>query len=160
MNLFLFIQKRSGLNNVPFNCLKFRSMKSNRNADLQVAKKNDARITKFGAFMRKTSIDELPQFINVFLGDMSVVGPRPHMLSQTEMYSKITKKYMTRHIVKPGITGWAQVMGSRGEIFSLKDMEKRIEKDIWYIQNWSFFLDMKIIFLTLYNIVKGDDQAY
>ncbi|MDQ1161035.1 lipopolysaccharide/colanic/teichoic acid biosynthesis glycosyltransferase [Chryseobacterium sp. SORGH_AS 447] len=135
-------------------------MKSNRNADLQVAKKNDARITKFGAFMRKTSIDELPQFINVFLGDMSVVGPRPHMLSQTEMYSKITKKYMTRHIVKPGITGWAQVMGSRGEIFSLKDMEKRIEKDIWYIQNWSFFLDMKIIFLTLYNIVKGDDQAY
>lgn len=110
--------------------------------------------------MRKTSIDELPQFINVFLGDMSVVGPRPHMLSQTDMYSKITKKYMTRHIVKPGITGWAQVMGARGEIFSLKDMEKRIEKDIWYIQNWSFFLDMKIIFLTLYNIVKGDDQAY
>lgn len=155
-----FIQKRSGLNNVPFNCLKFRSMKSNRNADLQIAKKNDARITKFGAFMRKTSIDELPQFINVFLGDMSVVGPRPHMLSQTEMYSKITKKYMTRHIVKPGITGWAQVMGARGEIFSLKDMEKRIEKDIWYIQNWSFFLDMKIIFLTLYNIIKGDDQAY
>lgn len=155
-----FIQKRSGLNNVPFNCLKFRSMKSNRNADLQTAKKNDSRITKFGAFMRKTSIDELPQFINVFLGDMSVVGPRPHMLSQTEMYSKITKKYMTRHIVKPGITGWAQVMGARGEIFSLKDMEKRIEKDIWYIQNWSFFLDMKIIFLTLYNIVKGDDQAY
>jgi putative colanic acid biosysnthesis UDP-glucose lipid carrier transferase len=155
-----FIQKRSGLNNVPFNCLKFRSMKSNRNADLQIAKKNDVRITKFGAFMRKTSIDELPQFINVFLGDMSVVGPRPHMLSQTEMYSKITKKYMTRHIVKPGITGWAQVMGSRGEIFSVKDMEKRIEKDIWYIQNWSFFLDMKIIFLTLYNIVKGDDQAY
>ncbi|MFY1045494.1 exopolysaccharide biosynthesis polyprenyl glycosylphosphotransferase [Chryseobacterium sp. GP-SGM7] len=155
-----FIQKRSGLNNEPFNCIKFRSMKSNKNADVQTAIKNDSRITKFGAFIRKTSIDELPQFINVFLGEMSVVGPRPHMLSQTEMYSKITKKYMTRHIVKPGITGWAQVMGARGEIFSHKDMEKRIEKDVWYIQNWSFFLDMKIIFLTLYNIAKGDDQAY
>lgn len=155
-----FLQKRSGLNNEPFDCIKFRSMKSNKNADLQTAKKNDSRITKFGAFIRKTSIDELPQFINVFMGDMSVVGPRPHMLSQTEMYSKITKKYMTRHIVKPGITGWAQVMGSRGEIFSHRDMEKRIEKDVWYIQNWSFFLDMKIIFLTLYNIVKGDEQAY
>ena len=155
-----FLQKRSGLNNETFQCIKFRSMAVNKNADLKTAVKNDPRITKFGAFMRKTSIDELPQFINVFLGDMSVVGPRPHMVSQTEMYSKITKKYMTRHIVKPGITGWAQVMGSRGEIFSHKDMEKRIEKDIWYIQNWSFFLDLKIIFLTLYNIIKGDDQAY
>ncbi|MCY0970063.1 exopolysaccharide biosynthesis polyprenyl glycosylphosphotransferase [Chryseobacterium wangxinyae] len=155
-----FRQKRSGLNNEPFNCIKFRSMMSNKNADLEIAKKNDQRITKFGAFMRKTSIDELPQFINVFLGEMSVVGPRPHMISQTEMYSKITKKYMTRHIVKPGITGWAQVMGSRGEIFTHNDMERRVEKDIWYIQNWSFFLDLKIIFLTLYNIVKGDDQAY
>lgn len=155
-----FLQKRSGLNNEPFNCIKFRSMKSNTNADIQTARKNDARITKFGAFIRKTSIDELPQFINVFLGEMSIVGPRPHMLSQTEMYSKITKKYMTRHIVKPGITGWAQVMGARGEIFSHSDMEKRIEKDVWYIQNWSFFLDMKIIFLTLYNIVRGDEQAY
>ncbi|ASK30355.1 undecaprenyl-phosphate glucose phosphotransferase [Chryseobacterium sp. T16E-39] len=155
-----FLQKRSGLNNVPFNCIKFRSMTINTNADLQIAKKNDPRVTKFGAFMRKTSIDELPQFINVFLGNMSIVGPRPHMMSQTDMYSKITKKYMTRHIVKPGITGWAQVMGSRGEIFSHRDMEKRIEKDIWYIQNWSFFLDIKIIFLTLYNILKGDEQAY
>lgn len=155
-----FLQKRSGLNNEPFNCIKFRSMSVNEVADLQIAKKNDSRVTKFGAFMRKTSVDELPQFINVFLGDMSVVGPRPHMLSQTEQYSKITKKYMTRHVVKPGITGWAQVMGSRGEIFSDRDMEKRIEKDIWYIQHWSFFLDLKIIFLTFYNILKGDEQAY
>lgn len=155
-----FKQKRSGLNNEPFECIKFRSMTVNKSSDLITTTKNDSRVTKFGAFIRKTSIDELPQFINVFLGDMSVVGPRPHMLSQTELYSKITKKYMTRHIVKPGITGWAQVMGSRGEIFSDKDMEKRIEKDIWYIQNWSFFLDIKIIFLTLYNIVKGDEQAY
>ncbi|MCU7618675.1 exopolysaccharide biosynthesis polyprenyl glycosylphosphotransferase [Chryseobacterium sp. PBS4-4] len=155
-----FLQKRSGLNNETFHCIKFRSMAVNKNADLKITTKNDPRVTKFGAFMRKTSIDELPQFINVFLGDMSIVGPRPHMISQTEMYSKITKKYMTRHIVKPGITGWAQVMGSRGEIFTHTDMEKRVEKDIWYIQNWSFFLDLKIIFLTLYNIVKGDEQAY
>ena len=128
-----FVQKRSGYKNLSFNCFKFRSMVMNEDADLQTTKKNDSRITKFGAFMRKTSIDELPQFINVFLGEMSVVGPRPHMLSQTEQYSKITKKYMLRHMIKPGITGWAQVMGSRGEIFSDRDMEKRIEKDIWYI---------------------------
>lgn len=155
-----FLQKRSGLKNEPFKCVKFRSMAVNDIADLQIARKNDSRITKFGAFMRKTSIDELPQFFNVFVGDMSVVGPRPHMISQTEQYSKITKKYMTRHIVKPGITGWAQVMGSRGEIFSDRDMEKRVEKDIWYIQHWSFFLDLKIIFLTFYNIIRGDQQAY
>lgn len=155
-----FLQKRSGIKNEPFNCIKFRSMAVNSNADLQSAKKGDARVTKFGQFMRKTSIDELPQFINVLIGNMSVVGPRPHMLSQTEQYSKITKKYMLRHIVKPGITGWAQVMGSRGEIFSDKDMEKRVEKDIWYIQNWSLFLDLKIVFLTFYNIVRGDEQAY
>ncbi len=155
-----FKQKRSGLQNEPFECIKFRSMTVNDIADLQTASKKDTRVTKVGAIMRKTSIDELPQFFNVLIGDMSVVGPRPHMLSQTDQYSKITKKYMTRHIVKPGITGWAQVMGSRGEIFSDKDMEKRISKDIYYIQNWSFFLDLKIIFLTFYNIVKGDEQAY
>ncbi|WP_051878597.1 exopolysaccharide biosynthesis polyprenyl glycosylphosphotransferase [Chryseobacterium sp. FH1] len=155
-----FLQKRSGIKNEPFNCIKFRSMSINRHSDHLSAKKGDSRITKFGKFMRKTSIDELPQFINVLIGNMSVVGPRPHMLSQTNQYSKITKKYMLRHIVKPGITGWAQVMGSRGEIFSDKDMEKRVEKDIWYIQNWSFFLDLKIVFLTFYNIVKGDEQAY
>lgn len=155
-----FLQKRSGVKNEPFNCIKFRSMTVNSHSDVKMAKKGDARITKFGKFIRKTSIDELPQFINVLIGNMSVVGPRPHMLSQTNQYSKITRKYMLRHIVKPGITGWAQVMGSRGEIFSDRDMQKRIEKDIWYIQNWSFFLDLKIVFLTFYNIVKGDEQAY
>lgn len=155
-----FLQKRSGIKNEPFSCIKFRSMAVNSHSDHLTAKKGDSRVTKFGKFMRKTSIDELPQFINVLIGNMSVVGPRPHMISQTKQYSKITKKYMLRHIVKPGITGWAQVMGSRGEIFSNKDMEKRIEKDIWYIQNWSFFLDLKIVFLTFYNIVKGDEQAY
>lgn len=155
-----FLQKRSGIKNEPFKCIKFRSMAINSHSDIVMAKKGDSRITKFGKFIRKTSIDELPQFINVLMGNMSIVGPRPHMLSQTDQYSKITKKYMLRHIVKPGITGWAQVMGSRGEIFSDKDMEKRIEKDIWYIQNWSFFLDLKIVFLTFYNIIKGDEQAY
>ena len=155
-----FLQKRSGIKNEPFNCIKFRSMAVNSHSDIAMAKKGDSRITTFGKFMRKTSIDELPQFINVLIGNMSVVGPRPHMLSHTKQYSKITRKYMLRHIVKPGITGWAQVMGSRGEIFSDKDMEKRVEKDIWYIQNWSFFLDLKIVFLTFYNIVKGDEQAY
>ncbi len=155
-----FVQKRSGLNNKTFNCLKFRSMRVNEVADLVTATKNDARITRFGAFMRKTSIDELPQFFNVLAGQMSVVGPRPHMISQTEQYATITRKYMLRHMVKPGITGWAQVMGARGEIFSDADMQNRIEKDIWYIQHWSVFLDLKIIFLTFYNIVKGDEQAY
>ena len=155
-----FTQLRSGLDNKPFNCIKFRSMTINKDADLKVATKNDSRVTNFGAFMRKTSIDELPQFFNVLVGDMSVVGPRPHMLSQTEIYSEITDRYMLRHMVKPGITGWAQVTGARGEIFSEKDMQRRVEKDVWYIQNWSFFLDLKIIFLTVYNIFRGDEQAY
>ncbi|WP_073179680.1 exopolysaccharide biosynthesis polyprenyl glycosylphosphotransferase [Cruoricaptor ignavus] len=155
-----FTQLRSGLDNKPFNCIKFRSMTINKDADLKVATKNDRRVTNFGAFMRKTSIDELPQFFNVLVGDMSVVGPRPHMLSQTEIYSEITDRYMLRHMVKPGITGWAQVTGARGEIFSEKDMQRRVEKDVWYIQNWSFFLDLKIIFLTVYNIFRGDEQAY
>jgi len=155
-----FKQKRSGYLNKEFNCFKFRSMKVNSESDFKSASKSDSRITKTGAWLRKTSIDELPQFINVFIGDMSIIGPRPHMLSQTETYSDLVKKYMIRHFVKPGISGWAQVMGSRGEIRSLQDMEDRIEKDIWYIHNWSLILDIKIIFLTVYNIVKGDKQAY
>ncbi len=155
-----FIQKRAGLKNETFNCIKFRSMYINNKSDLITTRKGDKRVTNFGRFMRKTSIDELPQFINVLVGDMSVVGPRPHMLSQTDYYAKITKKYMLRHVVKPGITGWAQVMGSRGEIFKHEDMQRRIEKDIFYIKNWSFFLDIKIIFLTFYNTLKGDEQAY
>ena len=135
-------------------------MKVNSESDFKTASKSDSRITKTGAWLRKTSIDELPQFINVFIGDMSIIGPRPHMLSQTETYSDLVKKYMIRHFVKPGISGWAQVMGSRGEIRSLQDMEDRIEKDIWYVHHWSLILDIKIIFLTVYNIVKGDKQAY
>lgn len=156
----LFKQKRSGHLNRDFYCLKFRSMKVNGEADNKIASKNDSRVTALGAFLRKTSIDELPQFINVLIGDMSVVGPRPHMVSQTSKYSELVQKYMIRHYVKPGITGWAQVMGSRGEIRNDDDMEQRIQKDTWYIQNWSLMLDIKIVFLTLFNIVKGDKQAY
>lgn len=155
-----FAQKRSGLKNEHFYCLKFRSMKVNKLANQKMATKNDDRITKLGLFLRKTSIDELPQFLNVFIGNMSIVGPRPHMISQTKKYSKILDQYMVRHLIKPGITGWAQVMGARGEIYKDEDMNKRIKKDIWYIQNWSLFLDFKIIFLTVFNVIKGDKQAY
>lgn len=156
----LFRQKRSGYLNREFYCLKFRSMKVNHEADIKIAYKNDTRITKTGRFLRKTSIDELPQFFNVLVGDMSVVGPRPHMVFQTNLYSELVKKYMIRHFTKPGITGWAQVMGSRGEIRDISDMEQRVEKDIWYIRHWSLMLDFKIVFLTIMNIIKGDKQAY
>ena len=155
-----FRQARAGYRNEVFQCLKFRSMRVNDKSDQLTTRKNDSRVTRFGAFLRKTSIDEMPQFFNVLAGQMSVVGPRPHMISQNELYSKIIRKYMLRHLVKPGITGWAQVMGSRGEIFSNDDMQRRIEKDIYYIKNWSLFLDLKIIFLTFYNVVRGDEQAY
>lgn len=155
-----FAQKRSGLKNEYFYCLKFRSMRVNQDANHKMATKNDVRVTKIGSFLRKSSIDELPQFINVLMGDMSIVGPRPHMVAQTKKYSKIVDQYMMRHFIKPGITGWAQVMGARGEIYTDEDMNRRIEKDIWYIQNWSMFLDFKIIFLTVFNVIKGDKQAY
>lgn len=155
-----FKQKRSGYKNQEFMCFKFRSMTVNKQADIQIATRNDLRITKLGAFLRKSSIDELPQFINVLKGEMSVCGPRPHMVSQTFLYSEEVRKYMVRHFVMPGITGWAQVMGARGEISRKEDMENRVEKDIYYIQNWSLLLDLKIIFLTVFNVFKGDKQAY
>ena len=121
---------------------------------------NDPRKTRLGNFMRKTSIDELPQFINVLLGDMSVVGPRPHMLKHTEEYSKLIDKYMVRHLVKPGITGWAQVTGFRGETKELWQMEGRVERDIWYLEHWTFMLDLYIIYKTVKNAVKGEKEAY
>ena len=121
---------------------------------------NDPRKTRLGNFMRKTSIDELPQFINVLLGDMSVVGPRPHMLKHTEEYSKLIDKYMVRHFVKPGITGWAQVTGFRGETKKLWQMEGRVERDIWYLEHWTFMLDLYIIYKTVKNAVKGEKEAY
>lgn len=155
-----FKQKRNGLNGKEFYCYKFRSMKVNKDADKVQATKDDPRKTKFGNFLRKSSIDELPQFINVLIGDMSVVGPRPHMLKHTEEYSALIDKYMVRHFLKPGITGWAQVNGCRGETKELSQMEDRIKKDIWYVENWSFWLDLRIIYMTVRNAIKGEANAY
>jgi putative colanic acid biosynthesis UDP-glucose lipid carrier transferase len=155
-----FKQLRNGMNGKEFTCLKFRSMRVNADAGKVQATKDDPRKTKFGTFMRKTSIDELPQFINVLRGDMSLVGPRPHMLSHTKEYSALINKYMVRHLVKPGITGLAQVTGFRGETKELSQMEGRVRQDIWYVENWSFFLDIRILFLTVYNAIRGDKQAY
>lgn len=154
-----FRQLRSGRNNQPFWCYKFRSMKVNKDSDSVQAKKNDMRITRIGSFLRKTSLDEFPQFFNVLVGDMSVVGPRPHMLKHTEQYRNIINKYMVRHFLKPGITGWAQINGLRGETEAPELMQRRVEHDIWYMESWSLMLDMKITFLTVYNIFKGEEKA-
>lgn len=148
----LFRQKRSGQYGQTFECLKFRSMKVNAEADTLQATKNDPRKTKWGSFLRKTNIDEMPQFINVLKGDMSVVGPRPHMLKHTEEYGKLIDKYMVRHYAKPGITGWAQVTGWRGETSELWMMEGRIKEDIWYLEHWSLLLDVVIIMKTVLNM--------
>ena len=155
-----FRQKRNGLNNKEFWCYKFRSMKVNRESDTLQATANDPRKTKLGDFIRRTNIDELPQFINVLLGDMSVVGPRPHMLKHTEEYSCIINKYMVRHFIKPGITGWAQVTGFRGETREVEDMEGRVKADIWYMEHWSFLLDLYIIYKTISNVFHKDKKAY
>lgn len=155
-----FKQKRSGLRGDTFVCYKFRSMKVNKEADIMQATKEDPRKTPFGNFMRHTNIDELPQFWNVLIGNMSVVGPRPHMLRHTEEYSKLVPKYMVRHFAKPGITGWAQVNGCRGETKELWQMEDRVKHDIWYIENWTFFLDLRIIWLTVFNTIRGEKAAY
>lgn len=155
-----FKQARTGLNGNTFYCLKFRSMHVNKDADKIQATKDDPRKFAFGNFMRKTNIDEFPQFINVLKGDMSIVGPRPHMLHHTEIYGSLINKYMVRHFSKPGITGWAQVTGFRGETKELWQMEERIRRDIWYIENWSFWLDIKIIYLTAKSIIFPDKNAY
>ncbi|QJD94415.1 undecaprenyl-phosphate glucose phosphotransferase [Mucilaginibacter robiniae] len=156
----LFKQLRSGRNNDEFWCYKFRSMRVNQTADQKQASKNDDRITPFGRFLRKSSLDELPQFFNVFLGDMSVVGPRPHMLKHTEQYRNLIDRYMARHYLKPGITGWAQVNGYRGETKEIPQMKKRVDYDLWYLDNWSVTLDVKIIYLTVANIINGEENAY
>lgn len=155
-----FKQSRNGFNYKEFNCFKFRSMTPNQDANLYQATRDDQRVTKVGRFMRKTSIDELPQFFNVLFGDMSVVGPRPHMVSHTNMYAKKIDKFMVRHFVKPGITGLAQISGFRGEVESDKDIIGRVKYDIFYIENWSLLLDIKIIFQTFLNAVKGEEKAY
>lgn len=155
-----FKQSRNGFNYKEFDCYKFRSMTPNKTAHFHQVTRGDERITKVGQFIRKTSIDELPQFFNVLFGDMSVVGPRPHMVSHTHKYAKKIDKFMVRHFVKPGITGLAQVSGYRGEVESDKDIIGRVKYDIFYIENWSLLLDIKIIFQTFINIIKGDDKAY
>ena len=154
-----FKQGRPGIDENEFFCYKLRSMNINQNTEKE-ASKNDPRVTKIGKFMRKTSLDEMPQFLNVLLGDMSVVGPRPHLWAQNKTYGNKVKKYMVRHCVKPGITGLAQVSGFRGEIETETDMINRIKFDVFYIENWSLILDLKIIFQTIINILKGEEKAY
>jgi putative colanic acid biosynthesis UDP-glucose lipid carrier transferase len=155
-----FIQLRNGLGNKPFRCLKFRTMVQSKEADTVQATKNDARITRLGSFLRKSSIDELPQFINVLWGNMSIIGPRPHPIKLNEKFSPLITNIMSRHYVKPGITGLAQCMGYRGETANFSDMENRFKLDRYYIENWTFWLDIKIIFLTVVSLIRGSDKAY
>lgn len=155
-----FKQKRTGYDGKDFVCYKFRSMKVNKDSDKVQAVKDDPRVTKWGLLMRHTNIDELPQFINVLKGKMSIVGPRPHMLAHTDYYSQLISDYMIRHYVKPGITGWAQTHGERGETKTVDDMKRRVEKDIWYIEHWSFWLDIQIILKTVSDAIHGDEKAY
>ncbi|MBK8614773.1 MAG: exopolysaccharide biosynthesis polyprenyl glycosylphosphotransferase [Flavobacteriales bacterium] len=155
-----FKQTRLGEGNKTFVCFKFRSMRMNKEADSKQATKNDPRVTKVGAFLRKSNLDEMPQFFNVLLGQMSVVGPRPHPLRLNDQFRDIIDKYMVRHFVRPGITGWAQVNGFRGETRTPEMMERRIELDIWYLENWSFWLDLKIVVKTVTNMFGKDPMAY
>jgi putative colanic acid biosysnthesis UDP-glucose lipid carrier transferase len=155
-----FTQLRTGRNKVSFNCFKFRSMSVNRDANSVQAKKNDSRLTRFGKFLRKSNLDEFPQFINVLKGEMSVVGPRPHMLKHTEEYGQMVDRYLVRHLLKSGITGWAQINGHRGETRNPGEMKARVEHDVWYLENWSLMFDIKIICLTVWNTIKGEQKAY
>jgi len=156
-----FIQNRLGRDLNRIRVFKFRTMRTTEGDNqYKQATKDDPRVTRVGRFLRKTSLDELPQFFNVLLGEMSVVGPRPHPLKMNDDYKKIIDKYMIRHFLKPGITGWAQVNGYRGETKDIEDIQGRIEHDIWYMENWSFWNDVKIVFLTAYNVVKGEENAY
>lgn len=155
-----FKQLRTGKDKKPFYCWKLRSMKSNEEADMKQASQHDHRITKIGKFIRKTSLDEFPQFINVFRGEMSLVGPRPHMVKHTFDYSEIVDEYMIRQFIKPGITGWAQINGYRGEITNPEQIQMRVNKDLWYLENWTLWLDIQILFLTVYYVFKGDKNAY
>lgn len=155
-----FVQRRTGYRGMEFNCYKFRTMYVNKEDESHQVSRSDPNVTKVGRFLRHYSLDELPQFLNVFMGDMSIVGPRPHMVQHTELYKQLIDKYMLRHLIKPGITGWAQVLGYRGNTDELWKMEKRVECDVWYAENWNFMLDIKIIILTIYKALKGDSEAY
>ena len=156
----LFRQQRTGLHGKVFTCYKFRTMVLNEEDNSQTTWRKDPRITAVGAFMRRTSIDELPQFINTLIGNMSVVGPRPHMIQQTDLYNQVIDRFMIRHLIKPGITGWAQISGYRGETRTIEQMESRFKKDVWYLENWSFALDIKIIAVTIYQLIRGDENAF
>ncbi len=156
----IFKQLRSGISDQPFFCFKFRTMKHDNYSEHLQASKNDARVTWIGSILRKTSLDEFPQFVNVLLGDMSVVGPRPHMLKHTAEFSQMTEHYMVRHLLKPGITGWAQVNSFRGEINHPDQLKDRISSDLWYLQNWSLMLDIKIVAMTFLRVFIGDKNAY
>ncbi len=156
----IFKQKRTGKNNNEFWCYKFRTMVVNDDSHHRQASRGDDRITKVGRFLRRSSLDELPQFLNVILGNMSVVGPRPHMIKHTEKYRNIIEGYMKRHDMLPGITGWAQIKGFRGETTENESMQKRVDHDMWYIKNWSVLLDLKIVFLTVLHIFSGDENAF
>ena len=155
-----FVQKRTGLNGKTFKCYKFRSMRENPQSEVRQATKGDERVTRWGYIMRKTSLDETPQFINVLMGDMSIVGPRPHMLKHTDEFTELVDGYMLRHQVKPGVTGWSQVNGYRGEIRKVEDLENRVKFDLWYIDHWNFFLDLRIIFKTMTLCFGNDIHAH
>lgn len=155
-----FVQYRAGRNNKHFKIYKFRTMTACKHDEFRQAVKNDPRITKVGKYLRKLSLDEVPQFINVLLGNMSFTGPRPHPIKLNDEFMDTIQSYMTRHFVKPGITGLAQANGYRGETETVEIMTKRIEYDLWYIENWSLMLDVKILFMTIINLFKGDAKAY
>ena len=155
-----FKQLRTGKNNKTFYCYKLRSMRINSESDRKQATRNDSRITRIGRILRKTSLDEFPQFINVLRGEMSIVGPRPHMVKHTTDYSKLVDQYMIRRFLKPGITGWAQVNGYRGEITDTEQIRNRVQYDLWYLENWSVWLDIRIMFLTVYNVFRGEQNAF
>lgn len=156
----IFKQKRHGQNNRIFNCYKFRTMMLNDESDSKWATKDDPRVTRFGAFLRKTSLDELPQFFNVLIGEMAVVGPRPHAVEMNEYYKNKVDRFYQRHAYKPGITGLAQSMGYRGEIVELYHIKNRVKLDRFYFRNWSFLFDIKIIFRTIIVLIKGQEAAY
>ncbi len=155
-----FIQKRNGINNRVFHCLKFRSMTPNDYSDTLQAKKKDPRVTRIGAFLRNTSLDEMPQFLNVLMGHMSIVGPRPHTVPMNETFKNVIDRYNSRHKIKPGITGLAQVRGYRGEIVNPYQIRSRVRLDYFYINNWSFLLDMEIMIKTVYELIVNRENAY
>ena len=155
-----FVQDRTGKYGRTFRCLKFRTMRINGECNIRQCTKHDPRVFPFGRFLRRTNLDELPQFFNVLMGDMSIVGPRPHMLYHTDYYSKLIPHYMNRHFVRPGITGWAQVTGFRGETRELWQMEGRVRCDMWYINHWSLWLDLRIMVMTVKTIFVRDEMAY